>query len=314
MTRTVVARILVAVPTLLIVSMLIFVMLDISPGDPARNVAGPEASVEQVAQVRQALKLDDPLPVRYADWVGNAVRGDLGTSFVGNRSVTDTVLEALPPTLSIILISLALTIVGALALGVVSALWPQGVVDKLCTLIASASLAMPPMWLALLLVSFVAVSWAWLPALGYVPFAESPWQWFTHLILPAITISGIAMGEIGRQLRGSLRDEVEKDYVLAARARGLSTRRIILKHAMKNAAIPVVTVLGVRLGQVLGTTVLVEKIFVIPGIGNLAFNSVQGGDMPTVLGVVIVATLVVLLLNLLVDLSYFYFNPRLRTG
>lgn len=308
--RNVWSRLAWAVPTLLFVSLLVFILLDLAPGDPARTIAGPDASEELLDEIRAGLDLDRPLLVRYADWVGDAVQGDLGRSLVGNQPVTSTVMDALPVSMSLVFLAVVFSLVLAAIIGAAPTLWRNPIVDRVCTTISAASVALPSMVVALLLARTFAVDRDWFPAVGYVGLHD-PVAWFHHLVLPALSLAGVTTGELARQLRGSLHDVMSSDYVLAAKARGLSHGRIVAKHAVKNAAIPVVTVLGVRTGQLLAGTVIVEQIFLIDGLGRLTIDAVISRDVPIVLGVVVVATAIVLLLNLLVDLAYPYFNPKL---
>jgi peptide/nickel transport system permease protein len=306
------SRLLWAVPSFIAITFLIFVVMNVQPGDPAAAIAGPEASPQILSKIRTELHLDEPVVTQYGRWLGGVVHGDLGTSLVNRESVGTQVMDAVPATLSLLLVSTVFACIGALLLGGVPAIWRHPVVDRTASFSTAVLLAMPPFWLALLLVSAFALDRSWLPAVGYVPFIEDPWQWFLHLLLPALTLGAVLAGELGRQLRGSLRDALDSDYVIAARARGISYRRVVGKHASKNALIPVVTVLGARVAALMGGTVIVEQIFIINGLGRLAVNGAVSRDMPVVLGVVVVASVMVLVINLLVDLSYGYLNPKLR--
>ncbi len=315
MARLVLKRLLFFIPTLLVVSFGIFMLLELSPGDPAREIAGQDATPEVIASIREGLRLDEPLTTRYFSWLGDAAHGDLGRSFVGRQPVMEQVLRALPPTLSMVGLAMVFAVGGALVLGVTPELVPRSRwVGRLTNGITSVMLAVPNFLWALLLVAALAVDRRLLPAVGYVPFAESPWEWFKHLVIPAIALASGTAAELARQLRASLRGVLASDYVIAARARGFTTRRIVLKHGLKNAAIPVVTILGVRLGQIIGTTAVVEQIFIINGVGRLTVTAVLQRDMPIILGVVTITIAIVLVVNLIVDSVYGYFNPRLRTA
>ncbi len=314
MAKMVVRRLLWGIPSLFIVTFLVFALLDLAPGDAARSIAGPEASEETVQGIRDSLKLGDPLLIRYGRWIGDAATGDLGVSLVGRQSVARMVFDSIPATMSLVGVAMAISLVGALALGLAPARWPHRSVDRVCTSLTAVSVSMPSMWIAMILLTLFALDRTWLPAVGYTGLLDNPWEWLRHLLLPAFALAASTAGELARQLRGSMRDEMDKDYVLAAQARGVRRGRVVRKHALKNAAIPLVTVLGLRIGQLLGGTVIVEQIFVIDGMGRLTVTAVLARDVPVVLGVVVVATTIVLLLSLLVDASYGYFNPKLRTS
>jgi peptide/nickel transport system permease protein len=315
MARTLAWRLILAVPTLVIVTLGVFLLFALAPGDPAREIAGQDATPETLASIRQQLRLDDPLPVRYGKWVADLMRGDLGKSFVGRQPVMQTVLKVLPVSLSLVLVAMVMATAGALVLGVLPELVSgRGMVSKASTAISALMLSIPNFWLALILVSAFAVDRSWLPAVGYVSFRQSPWQWLQHLLIPAASLAAVTSAELGRQLRSSLRAALDTDYVLAARAKGLSNNRIVLKHGLKNGAIPVVTVLGVRVGQLIGATAIIEQIFIINGLGSLAVTAVLQRDIPVVLGVVTISTAIILIMNILVDVAYLYFNPRLRAA
>ena len=308
-------RIAWSVPTLLIVSFLVFLLVDLSPGDPARQILGPEASAELVEKVRHELHLDQPLLERYLHWLGDVVQGDFGQSLVGGQPVRDRLTSAIPATLSLVTVAMLLAIIGAVLLGAAPMLSSRRTLfDRVSTAISTALLSMPAFWLAAVVVTALAVRRRWFPAVGYVAIENGVWQWFHHLILPALTLAAVTTGELARQLRASLHEVMDTDYVLAAEARGLSRSRIVMRHGFKNAAVPLVTVLGVRTSQLIGSTVVIERIFLVNGIGSLAVNAVLARDIPVVLGVVVVTSILVLVINVLVDASYPYFVPRLRTS
>jgi peptide/nickel transport system permease protein len=301
-----------AVATVVIVSFGIFVLLDLGGGDVARTIAGENATQEQVQAVEVQLGLDRPLPVRYADWVGDAVTGDLRSSLVTGEPVTEILARTLPVTLSLVLVALSFSVVLALAAGLVAANRQGSWLDRVISAIASAGVAIPSFLLALILVRELAVSRSVFPALGYVPFTESPGDWLYHLVLPALALSGITVGEMTRHLRSSLIDVLHQDYILTAHAKGMKRWVILCKHALRNAGIPVVTVLGIRFSQLLGATVIVEFIFVIRGSGAVLVTATQNGDVNVVLGIAVVATVLVVFANLLVDATYGFLNPKLR--
>ncbi|WP_107985237.1 ABC transporter permease [Rhodococcus sp. OK519] len=312
MLRFAARRLLMAIPLLLVVSFVVFVLIDLAPGDPAVTLAGENPTPAQVEQIREQLRLDDSLPERYASWLAHAVQGDLGQSFVNGQSVAEMVGDRLSVTMSLVLVAMILTLVIGPLAGLAAAARPGAWVDRVITALASAAIAVPPFWLGLILVVVLAVNLGWLPALGYEPLADGFGPWISHLILPAIALAMLPMAEVALQLKTSLADVLGRDYILNAEAKGLSVTQVRIKHAAKNAAVPVVTVLGSRFAQMIGGTVAIETVFGLAGLGTLAVNSVLGRDIPVLLGLVVLTTAIVLVVNLLVDISYGYFNPKVR--
>lgn len=310
---TVVRRLGLAFPLVLLVSFVIFVLVDLTPGDRAIAVAGADATPEQIAVVRNRLGLDQPMFVRYFDWITDAMRGDLGTSWRSSEDVTSILARRLPVTLSLTTVTLAIVVVLAVMLGVSAALRPGGFVDRVITGVCAAAIAAPPFWLAMILILTLSLNRGWFPALGYEPLSSGVGTWLRHLMLPAAALASTPAAELALQLKSSLVDVMGRDYVLSARAKGLSASKVVLKHALKNALIPVVTVLGYRAAQLLGGTAVIEAVFALRGLGELAVSSTLGGDMPVLLGLVLLTTFVVVCVNLLVDLSYLYFDPKART-
>jgi peptide/nickel transport system permease protein len=305
-------RLLIAIPTILFVSLLVFVMIDLVPGDPALRIAGPDATTERVEEVRTNLRLDDPVLVRYSRWLGDAVTGDLGTSLQTDQPVTTAIGDRLGPTISLVVGSLLIAVFVGGALGIAAAVRDGKAVDRGITVLSSLAIAVPSFWLGLVLVQQFAIERHWFPAVGYEPFGDGAIPWLKSLVLPAIALAAIPAAETTLQLKGAMADRLRRDYVLTAEAKGMSRAKVVGKHTLKNAAIPVITVLGFRLAQLIGGAVIIERVFNIPGLGSLVVSSVLTGDVPVLLGVVVLTTLVVLLINLLVDISYGYFNPRIR--
>jgi peptide/nickel transport system permease protein len=314
MIKTFVERLGLSVVLLLVVSALVFVLIDLAPGDAAVTLAGENATQERIEEVRGELGLDAPLPVRYAEWVGHAITGDLGKSLSTGESVTSIVIRALPPTLSLVILTMVISIVVAVLGGTLAALKPRSIYDRGTTVIAALGVAVPGFWLALVLASEFAVQRPWLPAIGYTPFGDDPLQWTRHLILPALALATVVAAELMRQLRGTLQDALRTDYVMAARAKGVRTGKLVFKHAMKNAAVPVITVLGVRFATLLGGTVILESIFNLQGLGQATLRAVLARDIPVVLGVTVFVTLVVLVTNIAIEMLHPYFNPKVKTA
>lgn len=309
----VVRRILVAVPVLLLVTLLSFTLLELAPGDAARAVAGEAATPEQVEQIRAELGLDRPLALQYLSFVGDALRLDLGRSAQDSRPVTEILAEAFPVTASLTLVGLALAVLLAVPAGAVAALWRGRLPDRLVTAAAALFLAVPPFVVALLLVVTLAIRQPLLPAVGYVDFTESPADWLAHLVLPGTALALYAGAELVRQVRGGLVDALERDFIRTSRAKGLRERLVVGKHAARAAAAPAVTVFGLQVGRILGGAVLIEFVFALPGFGSLAVNAVTTQDVPLIQGVVLVAALCLVAVNLSVDLVCGVLNPRLRT-
>jgi peptide/nickel transport system permease protein len=314
MLRLVARRAITTVPALLGVMLVALLLLELMPGDPAEIMAGENATPEAVEAIRQDLRLDDPLWERFGRYVGGVVQGDLGESPGSHTPVWGRISAALPVTLSLAGMSLLFAVLVAVPAGTWAALRRGRAPDRVVTTAASVVQAVPPFVVGLLLVITFAVNQSWLPAGGFIPLEEDPWEWFRHLILPAGALSLAAAAELARQTRGSLVDTFEQDYIRALRAKGLRERWVVGKHAAKNAATPVVTVLGLQVGRILGGAVVVEFIFGMHGFGALALNAVVTRDIVLIQGVVLVGAIAVLLANLAVDIFYGYLNPKARTS
>lgn len=306
-------RIIAIVPVLLIVSFLTFSLTYLVPGDAASVAAGDSASAEQIELVRRQLGLDRPFLVQYASWLWHVAQGGLGTSLLSSRSVLTSLVEALPVTLSLTLLAMLFAVVVGLLLGILAGLRPGSALDRIATTVASLGISMPSFWLALILVNVVALQFGLAPVAGYISIAEGGLTgWFQHLLLPAVALGTITAAEVTRQTRAGVVDVGGQDYIRTAVAKGMPTRVVVVKHTLKNAAIPVVTVLGLQFGALVGGAIVIERIFGLPGLGTLAIDSVLNQDFPVVQGLVLMITLFVLLVSFLVDTSYLYFNPKVR--
>jgi len=305
-------RVVSTIPMLVLVGLITFLLIHITPGDPAAVVAGENASLQAIEEARHRLGLDQPFLVQFFHWLVAVLHGDLGTSFTSGKPVTELIFDRLPITLSL---TTGATLVGlliAIPLGVFAATKRNSWLDRTTIFLTSLGIAAPEFFIGLLLVLFVALELNLLPATGYTPFAEDPLDWAARLVLPSITLGLGVAAELARQVRGAMIDVLSRDYIQTARAKGLSSLSIIVKHGLKNAAIPVVTVLGLQIRRLLGGTVIVEQIFAMNGVGSLAVRAVFLRDLPVLLGVALITAIVVLLVNLLVDLSYGYFDPKVR--
>jgi peptide/nickel transport system permease protein len=305
-------RLVAIIPLLLLISFAVFSLTLLIPGDPAREILGPNAPASEVLQLRHQMGLDQPYLVQYWHWLVNALHGNLGRSIQENTSVSHEIAQRFPVTFSIALGGLAVTILLGVPLGVLAGTRPGSGTDRLVTVTTSTLLAIPDFWLAILLVLFFSVNLKVLPAIGYVPFTQSPLEWASHLLLPWIAVGVGGAATLARQLRGSLADALEQDYVRTAEAKGVRGSVVVLKHALKNASIAPVTILGIIFAYTLGGTVLIEYIFSIPGMGQYFYQALNSKDVPVIQGVTLLVALIFITVNLLVDVLYAYLNPKVR--
>lgn len=295
-----------------LVSILVFSLVLFVPGDPAIAVAGDSADPAYIAAVREELGLNDPILTQYGRWLGNALRGDLGESLVTGESVVHGLWIRLPATFSLMLVAVGFALLIGIPAGVLAGLRPGSAIDKLVSSGASLGLAVPNFWLGLMLIILFAIRLDWLPAIGYASITEGPWQWLRHLLLPGFTLGTAGAAEIARQTRAGVADVHRREFVRTAYAYGLPRRRVVGRHVMRSASIPIVTVLGLQVANLLGGSVIVESVFGIDGIGKYAVGAVIQRDFPVVQGMVVMVTIVVLVVNLAVDFSYTVLNPRVR--
>ena len=315
MLRLVARRVLTAVPTLVGVVLVAMLLMELMPGDPARIMAGDNATPEAVDVIRSDLELDKPLWERSGSYLWNVAHGDLGHTPGSGTPTWDRIAAALPVTLSLALVSMVLAVVIGVSAGTAAALRRGRLVDRAVTAAASVMQAVPPFVVGLGLVIAFAVDRSWFPASGYQPLAAAGLsEWLRYLWLPAFALALSSAAELARQTRGALVDTLEEDYIRASRAKGLGERWVIGKHAAKNAATPVVTVAGLQVARILGGAIVVEQIFGMHGFGSLAVNAVLTRDMVLIQGVVLVSAVGVLIANLLVDLSYGYLDPKVRVA
>lgn len=312
MGRYLIRRLLLLLPTLLLASILIFAVITLAPGDPARMMLGTQATPEEIVTERERLGLNQPIPVRYAIWLGDVATFNLGVSQSNRRPVSSLVADAFPHTLRLALSALAVAILIGFPLGILAAVNANRRIDAIITGITSLGLAMPAFWLGLLLILFFSVELQVLPPSG-VGAANQPWyQNVQYLILPVITIAVSNLAVFSRYVRSAMIDILSADYVRTARAKGLSERVVIVRHALRNALIPVVTILGIQFGRLLGGAVVTEAVFAYPGIGRLVISSILNRDYPVVQATLMLVVLVFLFTNIIVDLSYAYLDPRVK--
>lgn len=309
----IVRRLLTAVPTLVLVTMMVFGIQRLLPGDPALILAGEARDPEVIAYVRERYRLDEPLPVQYGAWLLQVVRGDLGQSIRTQQPVAELIWQKLPVTAELALLSMLVAVLIALPVGLVAALRKNTWLDYLSTLFALSGLSLPNFWLGIMLILLLSVELNVLPASGYVAFGQDPLGNLQRMVMPAFVLGTGLAAVLVRQLRGSLLEALSQDYVRTAAAKGLPRRRVVLRHALRNALIPVVTILGLQLGALLSGAVLTEQVFTIPGFGKLVVDAVFNRDYTVVQGVVLFTAVAYIVINLFVDLAYALLNPRLRT-
>jgi peptide/nickel transport system permease protein len=304
-------RLLLAIPVLLVISLLSFLLVSLTPGDAAQEILGQEAPPEAVQRFRGAFGLDQPFYEQYWNWLSDALQGDFGESLYTREEVTSAIGDRISVTISLIALTMAVSLLFGVALGMFSAVH-GGAVGRLLDSLALGGFALPVFWIGLILISVFAVRLGWFPAVGYVPFTQSPREWAHALVLPVTALAIHFVTVIGKQTREAMLDSLGSEYIRLARANGIRESSILFRHALKNTSIRVVTILGLLTVALLGGTVFVETVFALPGVGGLAVTASTQHDLPVVQGIVVYFTLVVILVNLLVDLAYGILNPRVR--
>jgi len=305
-------RLLSTLPVLLIVAVLVFFMLRLTPGDPAALLAGDAANAEQIAQIRAGLGLDRSIPVQFGIWFGHLLTGDLGQSFYYKTPVTTLIGQRLEPTLSLTLVTITLAVLVAVPLGVLAA-WRFGsLLDRVLMGFSVAGFSIPVFVLAYLLIWALSLQLGWLPVQGYKRIADGVGPWLYHLTLPAMTLSVIYIALIARVTRAAVLETLGEDYIRTARAKGLPENAVLMRHALANAAVPIITVIGIGIALLIGGVVVTESVYAIPGLGRLTVDAVLARDFPTIQGVILLFSFVYVLVNLLIDLSYVFFDPRIR--
>jgi peptide/nickel transport system permease protein len=310
----IIRRLLLLIPVLLIVGIMVFMLIHLIPGDPTTALLGPDATSEQQDALREQLGLNEPLPVQFVDWITDAVRLDFGDSLFLGMPVTEALLDRVQPTGLLTLYSLALAILIAIPSGVLAALRPNSVLDRLMMILSISGAAIPGFFFGILLILLFAVVLGWLPSGGYVDFGEDPIEHFRYMILPTVALGFSAAGLLARMVRSTMLDVLNQDYVRTAYSKGLRERHVVLRHALRNATIPAMTVIGILLATMLGGTVVIETVFNIPGMGRLVVQSVTRRDFPIVQGAVLVVATIEVLVMLLLDVLYVYIDPRIRYG
>jgi len=312
MVQYILQRLASSIPVLFLVTLISFSLMQLVPGDPAILVAGLNATPEDVERVRAQLGLNEPFHIQLWHWYANLLQGDLGTSFLLGRDVLEVTIERLPVSISIALYALAMTLFFGIVAGVLAALRQNSWLDQLVMTIALIGVSLPNFWLGLMLIVLFAVQLGWLPSGGYIDFREDFFGWLQATTLPAVSLAMLQMGLLARITRSTMLEVLRQDYIRTARAKGLPEHRVVGRHALKNAMIPVITVIGIIFSLLLSGSVVIETIFSIPGVGSLLGSAILRRDYPVIQGGLLLVATMLLLLNLIVDVLYAYFDPRVR--
>ena len=299
-------------PVLFVVSIVVFLILRLAPGDPAAVIAGDQASPEDVEKIRKSLGLDRPFLVRFTEWSGQVLSGNLGTSMFTGLPVTELIGQRIEPTLSLMVVTLLLAIVVAIPLGVISA-WKAGTwIDRSLMAVSVVGFSVPVFVVGYILAYVLALELDWFPVQGYTPIARGIGSWLEHLVLPAIALGFVYIALIARITRATMLEVLSQDYIRTARAKGLADGGILFLHALKNAAVPIVTVIGIGVALLIGGAVVTESVFAIPGLGRLTIDAIVRRDYPLIQGIVLMFSFVYVLVNLAIDLIYTALDPRIR--
>jgi peptide/nickel transport system permease protein len=312
MLQEVVRRLMATIPVMGVVAIAVFALLHVTPGDPATIIAGDYATPDEVARIRAKLGLDRPFLTQVALWLGQVVRGDLGTSIFSGLPVTTLIGQRAEATTVLAVYALLISVALGVPLGVLAA-WKRGSwIDRFVMIFAVSGFSMPVFWLGFILVYVFALWLGWLPVQGYVPLRDSLLACLRHLTLPALTLSCIYLALIARMTRASMLGVLGEDYIRTAFAKGLPPRRVLVRHALRNASLPVVTIIGIGFALLIGGAVVTESVFAIPGLGRLTVDAIVRRDYPVIQGVVLVVSGVYVLINLVIDLLYVVIDPRIR--
>lgn len=306
-------KLLSLIPLLFTISIILFLLITMLPGDAALTIVGEGSSLASVESAKERLGLDQPLHIQYIGWLTKVLHGDLGNSYISNQPVAQKLLERLPVTCELALIALSIATLIAIPMGVLSAVRRNSPLDNVTGVLSMLGIAIPHFWLGMLLILLFSVSLNWLPASGYVPFASNPAQNLKSMIMPALCIGVSYAASLTRQTRSAMLDVLDMDYVNTARMKGLRESAVIGKHALRNALIPVITVLAMQLGRLIGGTVVIETVFVLPGIGKAIIDGITMRDYPVVMGFVLAVAVFIVIVNTIVDLLYILLDPRVSS-
>jgi len=305
-------RLIAIVPVLSIVAVLIFMMLRLTPGDPAAVIAGDNATSDQIADIREKLGLNQPIWQQFGIWIGNILQGNFGESFFFKKTVAELIAQRLEPTLALGTCTILFAICVAVPIGVMAAYKQGTVFDRFVMGFAVIGFSVPGFVIGYCLIYVFAIELGWLPVQGYVRIGVDFWKFLERMILPSLTLSVGFIALISRITRASVLEVLNEDYIRTARAKGLSNRVVLMKHALRNAAVPIMTVIGIGIAIVLGGAVVTESVFGLPGLGRLTVEAVLSRDFPTIQTVILMFSVVYVLVNLLIDISYTFFDPRIR--
>ncbi|RWJ05717.1 ABC transporter permease [Mesorhizobium sp.] len=314
MVLMIIGRLLSTIPVLASVGVLVFSLLYLTPGDPAVVIAGDNASPQEVEELRQSLGLDQPYFVRLVTWGGGILQGDLGLSIITRQPVLDTIAERVAPTVSLMLVTLLISVAVAIPLGVAAASRPRSWIDRVVLGATVLGFSVPVFVVGYIVAYMFGLYLSWLPVQGYRPISDGVWQFLQHMILPAIALSFPYIALIARMTRATMLEVLSQDYIRTARAKGVSRSAELYQHALGNAAVPIVTVVGLGVASLLGGAVVTESVFAIPGLGRLTIEAILRRDYPLIQGVVLFFAMIYVLINLIIDLSYTILDPRIRKG
>ncbi len=303
------------IPTVLLVTVIVFVVMRLIPGDPALAILSADDAVytqEELAQLRAELGTDRPIPIQYFEWIGGILQGDFGTSYWWGGPVMERLGQRIPVTIELAILGILLAVVCAVPLGVISAIKPDSPLDYLSRVFTLVGISIPTFFSGILLTLVLIRAFGWLPPLGYEDIWEDPWTNIKQLMLPALALGFYDMAFIARVTRSSMMEILREDYMRTARAKGLREIMVLSRHGLKNAVLPVLTISGWQFGRLFGGTVIIEKIFLIPGVGQLLIDSIYQRDFPTIQAVIVIVALSIVVVNLLVDLLYGWLDPRIR--
>jgi peptide/nickel transport system permease protein len=313
-TTYILRRLVLLLPVILIVGLVVFTLIHLTPGDPAAVILGDQATPEDVEALQEQLGLNDPLVVQFIEWFGGVLRFDFGESIFLGIPVTQALRERVEPTLLLTTYALIVQLVIGIPLGVIAALKRGTSVDRMLTAVAISGAAIPTFFLGIMLILVFSVRLQWLPSVGYVSPQEDPWGHIQRMLMPAFTLGFASAGLLARMIRSSMLDVLNEDYVRTARAKGLANHDVVTRHALRNALVPAITVIGTSIAALLGGAVVTETVFTIPGMGRLVVQSISRRDYPIIQGAVMAIAMGYVLVNLLVDVLYVYADPRVRLG
>ena len=312
MTRYILRRLLLLIPVLVIVAIIVFGLVHLTPGDPASMMLGRDATIEQKEALREQLGLNKPVWEQFVDWTTGALRFDFGDSLFIGKPVTEAILDRAQPTILLTIYSMIFSVLIAIPAGVLAASRPNSLIDRLLMVMSISGAAIPSFFFGILLILFLAVNLGWLPSGGYVDIGDGFWEHFRYMILPSLTMGFSGAGLLARVVRSAMLDVLNQDFIRTAYAKGLQERRVILAHALRNAMIPAMTIMGIMLANLLGGAVVIETVFNIPGMGRLIVQSVTRRDFPVVQAAVLLIAVIEVFVMLAIDIMYVFIDPRIR--